>query len=55
MSEQRNSLTRKILIAIAFGIGIGCALFYLPDLGFVNSFLQDGVFYIGGQIFYRQS
>jgi Na+/H+-dicarboxylate symporter len=46
-----QALTRRILIGLAAGMACGVLLSLLGPTPIVTSFLVDGVFYIGGQIF----
>lgn len=57
MSDHQNmtqGLTKKILIGMGLGAGVGLLFFYLPDVGLLKSieeFLLGGLLDLGGAVF----
>lgn len=52
MIMKKMSITKKILIGMFAGLGLGSLIYaYFPDVEFVQKFLVDGVFYVIGQAF----
>ncbi len=50
--KDKTNLTSKILLAMAAGIAVGLIIKYLfSDSGFVQTYINQGVFYIVGTVF----
>ena len=53
MSHVRQHLTIKILTALALGIVLGVIINYMPAQAWVNDYLVNGIFDMGGKIFIK--
>lgn len=53
MTKNKTSLTNKVLIGLMLGVVAGNLVYFLPDGGFKNRFLIDGLFQLVGQVFLR--
>lgn len=51
VSRETQALTRRILIGLVAGMACGVLLSWVGPAPAVKTFLTDGVFFIGGQIF----
>ncbi|SMF56603.1 dicarboxylate/amino acid:cation symporter [Pseudobacteriovorax antillogorgiicola] len=49
---QNKNLTRNIILAMALGIAVGILLSH-SDMAWTQTYLVDGAFHVGGQIFIR--
>lgn len=52
-NKTKTSLTNKVLIGLILGVVAGNLVYFLPDGGFKNRFLIDGLFQLVGQVFLR--
>ncbi len=50
---KEMSITTKVLIGLALGVIVGIVTYQLPESGFRNNFLIDGVYQLLGQVFLR--
>lgn len=52
-SFKDMSITKKVLLGLVMGIIVGIITYQLPESGFKNNFLVDGVYQLLGQVFLR--
>lgn len=51
-NEKRMSLTKRVILGMFIGIATGFIIrTFLSDINFVNDYIVDGLFYVGGKIF----
>lgn len=50
---KEMSITKKVLVGLVLGIIVGIITYQLPESGFKNNFLVDGVYQLLGQVFLR--
>jgi len=50
---KEMSITKKVLVGLVVGIIVGIITYQLPESGFKNNFLIDGLYQLLGQVFLR--
>ncbi len=50
---KEMSITKKVLVGLVLGIIVGIITYQLPESGFKNNFLIDGLYQLLGQVFLR--
>ncbi|MFT6987490.1 MAG: Na+/H+-dicarboxylate symporter, partial [Psychromonas sp.] len=51
-NKRKMSLTKRVLLGMFIGIATGFLIrTYLSDISFVNEYIVDGLFHVGGKIF----